>query len=293
MTNTFNEPAVSIPGPTTSLGDDSNQGPYEIVCSLQTDVGCHREVNEDRGLLKQPGDPELKLSKGLLMLVCDGMGGHSAGEVASELAVDVISHAYFDDPAEPQTALTNAIHEANRRVYQKSQATASLSGMGTTCSALVIWGDSAMAAHIGDSRVYLIRNGQIYLMTEDHSAVMEMVRQGVLSREDARHHPDKNVILRALGSQPEVEVTTWEHPLRVRAGDAFLVCSDGLYDLVEDQEMLEIVKSREPLSACETLIARAKERGGHDNITVGILSLKPLRAEERRIRDTREVEVVK
>jgi serine/threonine protein phosphatase PrpC len=134
-------------------------------------------------------------------------------------------------------------------------------------------------------------------MTEDHSAVMEMVKRGLITLEAARHHPDKNIILRALGSQPEVEVSTWEQPFPVREGDAFLLCSDGLYDLVEDDEIKQTVLSGKPHSSCEKLIALAKERGGHDNITVGIVSLRPIdpthKEGNRELRETREVEVKK
>jgi serine/threonine protein phosphatase PrpC len=128
---------------------------------------------------------------------------------------------------------------------------------------------------VGDSRLYLVRGGQIYLMTEDHSAVMEMVKQGLLTLEQARHHPEKNVILRALGSHAEVEITIWEELFPVHEGDRFLLCSDGLYDLVEDNEILQAVVAGSAQSACEALIALAKERGGYDNITVGIVGLNP------------------
>jgi serine/threonine protein phosphatase PrpC len=267
-------------------------GRYEVQASLQTDVGCHREVNEDCGRFIQPGDSELLESKGVLLIVADGMGGHSAGEVASNLAVNWISRAYYDDSREPQAALTDAVQQANRTIFETAQGDENLRGMGTTCTALVLQNGSAIAAHVGDSRLYLVRDEAIYLMTEDHSAVMEMVKRGLISLEAARHHPDKNIILRALGSQPEVEVSTWEQPFPVREGDAFLLCSDGLYDLVEDDEIRQTVLSGSPLSACEKLIALAKSRGGHDNITVGIVSLRPIGNEgKRELRETREVEV--
>ena len=129
-------------------------------------------------------------------------------------------------------------------------------------------------------------------MTEDHSAVMEMVKQGWISLSDARHHPDKNVILRAMGSHPDVEVSTWQEPFPLRAGDRFLLCSDGLYDLVEDEEIKQIVLASDPQNACENLVALAKERGGHDNITVTIASLKqPGEDLKRPVPVTRVVEV--
>jgi PPM family protein phosphatase len=249
---------------------------YEVVASLISDVGCVREVNEDNGRYVSPGDTSLLRSKGLLAIVADGMGGHSAGEVASKIAVDVIHRAYYESDRDVATAIESAVLEANREIYKTAQNDESLHGMGTTCLAFVLRDGSALAAHVGDSRLYLVRDGQIYLMTEDHSAVMEMVKRGIISLEEARHHPDKNVILRALGSHPEVEVSVWAEPFPVSPGDSFLLCSDGLYDLVEDEEIREVVVNNDPSPACQRLVDLAKERGGHDNITVGIVSLKPL-----------------
>jgi protein phosphatase len=163
--------------------------------------------------------------------------------------------------------------------------------MGTTCTALVLQNGTAISAHVGDSRLYLVREGGIYLMTEDHSAVMEMVKAGLITIEQARHHPEKNVILRAMGSHPDVEVTTWQEPFPVRAGDSFLLCSDGLYDLVENDEIKRAVEAAEPRAACESLIALAKERGGHDNISVGIVSLLASGVSQTKpVPETREVE---
>lgn len=253
----------------------SQPGTFDVMVSMSSDVGCVRELNEDSGRFVQPDDPELLLRKGVLIVVADGMGGHSAGEVASGLAVEVISRAYYEDGGDPRSALENAFHEANSAIHKAAEKDESKNGMGTTCTALVLQNGTAISAHVGDSRLYLVREGSIYLMTEDHSAVMEMVKAGLISLEQARHHPEKNVILRAMGSHAEVEVTTWEQPFPVKAGDRFLLCSDGLYDLVEDEEIKRIVTLSAPQTACENLIALAKERGGHDNITVGIVSLKP------------------
>lgn len=263
----------------------------EVKLSLQTDVGCVREVNEDCVLFVQPGDPDVVARKGLLVLVADGMGGHSAGEVASRKAVDVISRVYYEQDGDPQSALKKAFNQASREIFEMSQADDSLRGMGTTCTALVLKNGSALAAHVGDSRLYLIRNGAIYAMTEDHSQVMEMVKRGLISLEQARHHPDKNVILRAIGSRAEVEVSTWDELLPAREGDRFLLCSDGLYDLVEDEEIRRAVEDGEPAAACEKLIALAKERGGHDNISVGVVSLtSETETQSEPVRETRELE---
>ena len=267
-------------------------GRFDVVVSMSSDVGCVRELNEDSGTYIQPDDPELLRSKGLLIVVADGMGGHSAGEVASRLAVDVVTRAYYEDGSDARSALEKAFHEANREIHKAAENDASKNGMGTTCTALVLQNGTAISAHVGDSRLYLVREESIYLMTEDHSAVMEMVKAGLITLEQARHHPEKNVILRAMGSHPEVEVTTWQEPFPVKAGDRFLLCSDGLYDLVEDEEIKRIVMLSAPQTACESLIALAKERGGHDNITVGVVSLKPEgEADPRPVPETRQSEV--
>ncbi len=250
-------------------------GEFDIEVGMLSDVGCVRELNEDSGGYIQPDDPELLRSKGLLILVADGMGGHSAGEVASRLAVDVITRSYYEQDGDPHTALQCAFREANQEIHKAAEKDATKNGMGTTCTALVLQDGTAISAHVGDSRLYLVREDSIYLMTEDHSAVMEMVKAGLITLEQARHHPEKNVILRAMGSHAEVEVTTWQEPFPVRPGDRFLLCSDGLYDLVEDEEIKRIAMLSAPQTACENLIALAKERGGHDNITVGIVGLKP------------------
>lgn len=266
---------------------------YEVLASIQTDPGCVRDVNEDSSRFISPNDAEVLSKKGALLIVADGMGGHSAGEIASSLAVDTISRIYFEIEGNPTDSLKAAFAEANARIYAASKSDEKLEGMGTTCTALVVQNNSALAAHVGDTRLYLMRGGELYLMTEDHSAVMEMVKLGIISIEQARHHEDKNVIVRALGTAPQVEVSSWENPLKVREHDQFVVCSDGLTDLVEDKEIKSVVLSAsDNHAACENLIQLAKTRGGYDNITVGILGVATAGcAETKDLRETREVEV--
>ena len=280
-----------------SKGEDIKQESHEVVASVQTDKGCVREANEDCGRHVRPNDPALLAAKGMLTIVADGMGGHAAGEVASQMAVEIISRVYYQDGEDAVgDALKKAFAEANRQIYEASLEEEKLRGMGTTCTALVLCNGSALAAHVGDSRLYMVRGGEIYLMTEDHSAVMEMVKNGIINLAEARRHTDKNVILRALGTGPDVEVSIWEESLPVREGDQFLLCSDGLSDLVEDAEIEQSVVSAagDPHAACESLIAKAKERGGHDNITVGIIGIKPAgHTPTKRPRATREVEVAR
>ncbi|MBS1812636.1 MAG: Stp1/IreP family PP2C-type Ser/Thr phosphatase [Acidobacteria bacterium] len=266
---------VTTPHPTTSsrIFVPLSSNGFTINASFRSDIGRRREVNEDCWLLEQPREESVLQQKGILALVADGMGGHAAGDVASKLAASFIRAKYYDSPSPPAQALEEALHSANLALYQMASKQSHLRGMGTTCTALVLWNDVALSAQVGDSRLYLIRNDEIYLMSEDHSAVMEMVRRGAMSLADARQHEDKNIILRALGPQPTVQVSTWNMPFPLRDGDQFVLCSDGLYDLVRDVEIQQIVGTSTPSEACEQLIAVANERGGHDNITVGIVML--------------------
>jgi len=258
--------------PQSSMAEDvaGKAGKFEIVASVQTDVGCHRELNEDCGRIVQPGDSELLSAKGRLVIVADGMGGHSAGEVASSMAVDIINRSYYDDPGDAPSALKNAFFEANRQIHESSLQDKARDGMGTTCTALAIHGRVAHSAHVGDSRLYLVRSSSIYQMTEDHSVIKELIKQGAITPSAARHYIDRNIILRALGSHAAVQVATWEQPLPVRPGDRFVLCSDGLHESVSDEEILLATHSGETSVACESLITTARDRGAEDNITVAI-----------------------
>lgn len=271
---------------------NESQPPLEVIASVQTDRGCVREANEDAGRFFRPSDPRLLAEKGFLTIVADGMGGHLGGEVASKLAVEAVGRVYYREQASPEAALRTAFEEANQQIYQASLGDEKLRGMGTTCTALALLDGKAIVAHVGDSRLYLMREGEAYLMTEDHSAVREMVRRGLISQREARHHADKNVILRALGTNPQVEISIWDKPLEVRAGDQFFLCSDGLSDMVENEEIRQVLSdSDDPHAACERFIALAKERGGHDNITVGVIRIQLAgKTRARRPRATRELE---
>jgi protein phosphatase len=268
---------------------------FEIDASVQTDKGCVREINEDSGRMVRPADPALLATKGTLVVVADGMGGHSAGEVASQMAADIVTRLYYEARAKPGDALRQAVEEANRQIHAAAAADESKHGMGTTCTALALCQSTAYAAHVGDSRLYMLRDKQLYQLSEDHSAVNEMVKLGLITKEQARTHEDKNVILRALGTNPEVEVSVLE-PFRVREGDRYLLCSDGLHDLVLEDEIASLLSETEDIHAAgERLIAMAKERGGHDNITVGIIAIMPegtAAAEAGNMRATRELEAI-
>ena len=256
---------------------------WRLDSAVVSDRGCIRELNEDSARIVRPGDDEMFARRGMLVVVADGMGGHSAGEVASQMAVETIAHAYYElgecgesgesrESQDSAAALVAALQDANRAIFAHASQDRALTGMGTTCVALALVNGMAHAAHVGDSRLYLIRRGGIYQMTNDDSAVGEMVNRGVLSKEDARRHHDKNVILKALGTQPDVEVSSWPAPLPLADGDAFLLCSDGLTDLVDDHELAAAVEAdADCASVCQALIAAAKARGGFDNITAALV----------------------
>lgn len=262
-----------------------------IEAGVATDPGCVRELNEDMVRIIRPTTPDELARRGVLAVVCDGMGGHEAGEIASRLATETIVRRFETDDGDPLTLLTRAVQAANRAIFEAAERNRKLQGMGTTATALLLRGGHAYGAHVGDSRTYLVRNGDIFAMTEDHSAVMELVRRGVISREEARHHPEKNVISRALGSHRDVQVTGWPQPFAVLPGDAFLLCSDGLYDLVEDAVLLATVRDTHPQVACDRLVTLAREAGGHDNISVAILAMSAAGAPARAVAATRAVEI--
>jgi serine/threonine-protein kinase len=225
----------------------------------------------------------------------DGMGGHAAGEVASEMAIELISAIYYADKNQSaQTALRNAVEQANREIYETSLTDEKFFGMGTTVIALVLLNNTAFAAHVGDSRLYRLRGQEMEMLTLDHSQVMEMVKLGIISMDEARNHADKNVILRAVGTGSAVEVEVSEL-FAVEAGDEFLLCSDGLSDMVEDAEIRHTWASADDIHvAVENLINIAKQRGGHDNITAGIVRVSSADEPETggNVRVTREVEVL-
>jgi protein phosphatase len=252
-----------------------------------------REANEDNGRHISPNDADLRASRGTLTIIADGMGGHASGEVASQMAVELISEAYYSELAlPPADALRSAIESANHTIFDASTTDERYFGMGTTVIALVLRDGMAFSAHIGDSRLYRMRGGRLEMLTMDHSQVMEMVKHGIISMADARHHDDKNVILRAVGTQPSVEVEV-SPPFATEIGDVYLLCSDGLTDMIEDGE-IETVLASEPdiYSACEQMIAAAKAAGGHDNVTAAVVRIDI--ADDARpvgqVRVTRELE---
>ncbi len=239
----------------------------EMELGNLTDVGKKRSHNEDYFGFFQ-------LSEEVLAIVADGMGGHNSGEIASRMAVEMIHENFSRERQEKDVlaSLKSAFQVANFTILQKSLEQERLNGMGTTATALVIRGDQAFVGHMGDSRAYLFRDATVSRLTKDHSVVERMLEQGLLNREEANRHPQKNVIYKTLGVNREADVDLLG-PIPVSHNDIFLLCSDGLTNLVSDQELLEIVTQEPPQVACKKLIQLANQRGGHDNITVQILKM--------------------
>lgn len=245
--------------------------PLKVRGAFLTDRGGIRQQNEDSVAFHVPDDDDVLRSKGVFGLVADGMGGHEGGEIASALAAGRVKEVYYRSSAEPQAALEAAFAAANREIFAKSQANRSLLGMGTTCTAVAVVEGFAYCVHAGDSRAYLIRGGQPYCLTEDHSSIMTMVRQGLLSRAEARVHEERNVILRAMGTRLEVEPQAWPAPYPLRPGDKLLLCSDGLYETIEESEIVAVTAEAPPEQACRKLIDMAVERNSTDNVSVVLL----------------------
>jgi len=253
---------------------DPHLTPLTVSTGFLTDTGPTRTSNEDSVAVVSPGEFKALLGKGILALVADGMGGHEGGEVASSIAASRVPEIYYGADTNPQEALLAGFEAANHDIFEVARKNGKLTGMGTTCTAVAIVNGMAYLAHAGDSRAYLLRGGQIYCMTEDHSATMALVKQGLLTMAQAKYHEDRNVILRAMGTHPQLEVDKWSTPFPLRPGDRMLLCSDGLYETISDDELNQIATSHEPQEACDELIRLAIERSVSDNSTVVIMHLK-------------------
>jgi protein phosphatase len=254
-----------------------------IEVSSQSDIGCVRTNNEDSFGYWEPEDDQQFLRKGRLAVVADGMGGYEGGQEASRLAVETLVAVYRDFGGDnPQDALIEALQTAHERIRQYSFAHPELRGMGTTCTAAAIVRgthgsanyDALYYVHVGDTRLYLIRDGQITRVTRDHSYVGRLVEAGMISQEEAEHHPQRNILTAALGTNPDLIMDSPGHPEPLRPEDVLLICSDGLWGLVRDAEILDVVENKSAEQAGRELIELARERGGPDNITVEILRLR-------------------
>jgi serine/threonine protein phosphatase PrpC len=227
-----------------------------------TDAGRKRRRNEDSFVREPP-----------LFAVADGMGGAQAGEVASRLAAAAFREFHEADELDPEERVARIIQEANRRIYERARSDAQASGMGTTITAALVSGDSVAIGHVGDSRAYRLRGDKLEQLTEDHSLVADLVRSGRLTPEEADTHPQRSVITRALGTDLQVDVDTFT--VEAQAGDLFLLCSDGLTTMVDDEEIAQMVANADSLEhATKALVKAANRAGGEDNVTVVLFRLE-------------------
>jgi protein phosphatase len=256
--------------------------PAGLEASYISDRGKVRPGNEDSACAVIPDDPALLRRKGALMVVADGMGGHEGGEIASRITVDRVRAAYYTASAPPREALPDAVRAANLEVLEHARQNPRLAGMGTTCTAVVVVDGAAWLAHVGDSRLYLVRGGAAYRMTQDHSVAMELVAQGLLTLAEADHHEQRNIISRAVGTRERVEVATWKDPFPLLPGDSLVLSTDGMHETIRDEEIGAITeRAADCRDACQLLLRLALERDGSDNITVAVLRV-PRRIEEAR-----------
>ncbi|HWE39992.1 MAG TPA: protein phosphatase 2C domain-containing protein [Isosphaeraceae bacterium] len=246
-----------------------------IVEAAATDTGMRRSNNQDSFTIVRAPSPTTWRQRGHLYMVADGMGAHAVGELASKLACDNIPHNYFKAKnGTPAEALSKAFHDVGALIHGKAAANRDFQGMGTTCSTLLMLPAGAVIAHVGDSRVYRVREGRIDQLTFDHSLVWELVRRNHMAPEQAARAVPRNVITRSLGPEPQVEVDL-EGPVPVEPGDVFVLCSDGLSGPVSDPEIGAFASSFHPEDACRYLIHLANLRGGPDNITALVLRVGP------------------
>jgi PPM family protein phosphatase len=237
----------------------------EATC--KTDTGRQRRDNEDSAFARPP-----------VFVVADGMGGAQAGEVASRIAIEAFERG-LPGAGSPEERLASRVREANQQIYERSRADRQRAGMGTTLTAAYVDDAHVAIAHVGDSRAYLFRDGTLQRLTQDHSLVDELVRRGKLTEEQAAEHPQRSIITRALGPEPDVEVDTWTYP--ARPGDVILLCSDGLTSMISEERVRAVLQAHDSLdAAADALIDEANEAGGRDNITVVLFRLEELGDED-------------
>jgi serine/threonine protein phosphatase PrpC len=263
------------------LGGAMPDEPLRIVPRVKfvarSEIGHARENNEDKFDFYEPDEEPLLAARGSVYLVCDGMGGHNAGQIASELAAKQFLHAYYHLGGTAQEAARHAILQAHHYIAEMASKIPSRYGMGTTLTALILKQDEGILAHVGDSRCYRLREGVFEQLSRDHTLVARLVEQGIITPEQAKYHPQRNVIRQAVGvadpSEPlEPDIETFA----LQAGDLYLLCSDGLTDMVDDAEIEAILRDEPPTRAAWRLVDRALANGGRDNITVVLVQILQL-----------------
>lgn len=252
---------------------ERSSGNLHVAGAMETHVGLIRKVNEDVVSFVIPKNNSIDVEIGCLALVADGMGGHAAGDVASSLAAEVIRRIVYSSAMSVPTLFEMAFTGANQAIRAYAANRPEVSGMGTTCTAIIIKNDLLWLAHIGDSRAYLIRGESIEQLSDDQTLHAKLIRDGVLNKKDAKNSPGSNYILQALGSSDNINPTIWENALRLCSDDIVILCSDGLYNLVEEISIVEVARAFNPQHACQKLIQKALEAGGDDNISIGIFKI--------------------
>jgi len=246
-----------------------------IELASVTDIGCVRENNEDYFCYWEPSRDSEFERKGRLLIVADGMGGHEGGQEASHIAVETVQQAYAAArEGDPRLWLLDGFQEAHERIHQFAFEHPDLHGMGTTCTAVALLGYDLYYAHVGDSRLYLMRDSHLYRITRDHSYVGRLVEQGIISPEEANSHPQRNILTAALGTGADLLPESPEQPILLEVGDLLLLCSDGLWSLLSDDELQDAASSGTPEKVAAQLVEQAKDRGGVDNITVQIVRME-------------------
>ncbi len=252
------QPELPLAAPTTRL---------VVRAALRTDVGRVRGENQDYGAYTTPEEERASTPGGRLLIVADGMGGHRGGATASRLAGDTVKSEYLESASHDiAEILRQALRTANATIFTQAQSHADLRGMGTTTSVLAVRNAEGWLAHVGDSRIYRVRGSALEQLTEDHSLVAAMVRQGLISAAEAETHPRRNILQRSMGVAEEVDIDV-TGPFEVLEGDVFILCSDGLHGVVKSAEMAEVAQL--PIDrAADEFVARTLDRGAPDNVTV-------------------------
>jgi PPM family protein phosphatase len=240
----------------------------DLRAVVVSDVGCVRTNNEDAARFVRPSSGKVRQQKGFLAVVADGMGGHAAGEIAAQLAVETVVKVYYRRDETPEESLFLALTKANREIWQAASHNNRQRGMGTTCTAVAISEGRLYLAHVGDTRAYLLQDGQLFQLSTDHTYVQMLVAQGVISIAEANTHPERNVLTRAMGTHAKVEIDTATLPQTLQKNDRLLLCTDGLYDYLTNEEIVQFLINPNLSEIAQMLVECAKDRGGHDNITV-------------------------
>jgi len=266
----------------------------DLKAVVLSDLGNVRTNNEDMGMFFKVADENIIREKGYLLLVADGMGGHQAGEVASRMAADIISREYFKQAVNGsiEKSLAKIFSLANKRIFELASAKQQYAGMGTTCTALVVIGQTVYYAHVGDSRAYFQKGNTLTQVTQDHTFVQELVNNGDITAEEAAVHPKRNILTNAMGTKPELRIDTGKWSMSFEEGDRLLLCSDGLYDYLKDEELNEILSNNLLANSAAHMIEQAKARGGHDNITV-VLAEKAGAIQNQVAKETKDIDLPK